>query len=136
MADPQDPTAPTTMGDLKSIKTLIGSAIDTKFLELQNLILQLKAGNDSLEKPALEDYLSSGDGDTEEDIEKKKRDEVDKLKNSSSASPASKTKGKEEDYDVVSHGYSPDPQYHIFALTILVPHLLLIFQLVLVGNTQ
>ena len=42
-------------------------------------------------------------------LRKKKRDEVDKLKNTSSVSPASKPEGKEGDYHVVSHDYSPDP---------------------------
>ena len=47
--------------------------MDAKFLELQNLILILKAGKDSPEKPDLEDSQHSEDGDTEEEIEKKKR---------------------------------------------------------------
>ena len=64
---------------------------------------------DTPEKPALEDSLSYCDGDTEEDIEKKKREEAEKLKNSSFVSPASKPEEKGEDNCAVSHEYSPDP---------------------------
>ena len=98
MENPKNLTTPATMGDLKSIETSIGSTMDAKFLELQSFFLQLKVDKDSLEKPALEDSQNSDDGDFEEEIEKKKRDEVDKLKNSSSASPASKPDVKEGDY--------------------------------------
>ena len=42
MVEGDDPTAPATMADIKAIEKSIGSTIDAKFLELQNLILQLK----------------------------------------------------------------------------------------------
>ena len=42
MAEGDDPSAPATMADIKAIEKTIGSTIDAKFLELQNLILQLK----------------------------------------------------------------------------------------------
>ena len=73
MADGVDLTLPATMADLKSIETLIGSTIDAKFLELQNLILALKDSKDPVEKLGLEDSQNSVDGDTEEEIEKKEK---------------------------------------------------------------
>ena len=47
MAEGDDPTAPTTMGDIKAIEKSIESTIDAKFLELQTLILQLKDAKDT-----------------------------------------------------------------------------------------
>ena len=47
MAEGDDPTAPATMADLKAIETSIGSALEAKFLEVQNLILQLKEAKDT-----------------------------------------------------------------------------------------
>ena len=66
MADGVDLTVLATMADIKAIETSIGSTIDAKFLELQNLILQLKEGKDSPPAPSLEDPLASNDGDFEE----------------------------------------------------------------------
>ena len=108
---------PATMADIKAIETSIGSTIDAKFLELQNLILALKEGKDSPQKPPLEDPLASNDGDSEEVKEKKKRDEEEKLKNSSkdalkgptSTSSAAKSEGKDGDFHAVSYQYSLDP---------------------------
>ena len=109
MADGDDLTVPTTMADIKAIETSIGSTIEAKFLELQNLILQLKDTKDSPPKPTLEDTLASNDGDSEEAKEKRKRDEEGKLKNSSEAahkgststSPNAKAEGKDGEYHVV-----------------------------------
>ena len=100
MVDGVDLTVPTSMADIKAIETSIGSTIDAKFLELQNLILQLKEDKDSTPKPTLEDSLASNDGDSEEAKEKKKRDEEEKLKNPSEAAlkglhfPCCQTRGK------------------------------------------
>ena len=104
-----------TMGDLKSIETSIGLTLEAKFLELSNLILALKEAKDPPEKPILEGFLPSNDGDSEE--EKKKRDEEEKLKNSSedalkgstSTSPATKPEGKDGEYHAVPLSYSLDP---------------------------
>ena len=75
MADGVDLTLPATRADIKSSETSIGSTIDAKFLELQNLFLALNEGKDSPRKPPLEDSLASNDGDPEEEKEKNKRDE-------------------------------------------------------------
>ena len=42
MAEGDDPTAPATMADISAIEKSLGTTIEAKFLELQNLILQLK----------------------------------------------------------------------------------------------
>ena len=111
MGDETDLTVPATMTDIKAIETSTGSTIDAKFLELQNLILQLKETKDSPRKTPLEGTLASDDGDSKEAKEKKKRDEEEKLKNSSEAalkgststSPTAKPEGKDGDYHAVSH---------------------------------
>ena len=66
MADGDDLLVLATVADIKEIETSIGSTIDAKFLELQNLILQLKDTKGSPPKPTLEDTLASDDGDSEE----------------------------------------------------------------------
>ena len=124
MSETPDASAPATMGDLKSIETSIGLTLEAEFLELSNLILALKEGKDSPQKPPLEDPLASNDGDSEEAKEKRKRDEEEKLKNSSeyalkgstSTSPAAKPEGKDGDYHAVSYQYSLDPLYLIIVL--------------------
>ena len=111
---------------------------------MQNLILQLKDTKGSPPKPTLEDTLASDDGDSEEAKEKGKRDEEEKLKNScedalkgsTSTSHAAKPEGKDGDYHVVSYQYSLDPHIPHHHITPLVLHHLLMFQHVLVGNTQ
>ena len=75
MADGDDLSVPATMADIKAIETSIGSTIEAKFHELQNLILQLNDTKSSTPKPTLEDTLASDDGDSEEAKEKRKRDE-------------------------------------------------------------
>ena len=81
MVEGDDPTAPATMADIKAIETSIGSTIDAKFLELQNLILQLKDAKDTPPpNPILEDALASNDGDSEEAKEKRKRYEEKNLR--------------------------------------------------------
>ena len=103
-----------TMADLKSMESSMSLTMETKFNELQNLILSLKVDNESSEKPALEDSQNSNDGETEEDKEKKKREEAAKLKSSTSTSPATKPEGEDTDYHAVDHIYSPDPPSLMF----------------------
>ena len=79
MASPKDLTGVATMADLKSMETSMRLTMETKLNELQDLILSLKAGKEPPEKPDLEDTLNSSDGETEEDKEKKKRDDEAKL---------------------------------------------------------
>ena len=125
MAGTPDPSAPATMGDLKSIETSIGLTLEAKFLELSNLILALKEAKEPPEKPILEGSLPSNDGDSEEEIEKKKRDEEERLKreaahkSSTSTSPNAKPEGKDGEYHAVPLQYSldtPVPHHRITPL--------------------
>ena len=122
MAEGDDPSAPATMADIKAIEKSLGSAIDAKFLELQNLILQLKEARVTPPNPPLEDPLASNEGDSEEAQEKRKRGEEEKLKSeaalkgSTSTSPADKPK---EDYHAVDLQYTldtPVPHHRITPL--------------------
>ena len=87
MVEGDDLTVPATMADIKAIESSIGSTIEAKFLELQNLILQLKDPKDPPPNPILEDALASNDGDSEEAKEKRKRDEEEKLKSEAADDP-------------------------------------------------
>ena len=127
MAEGDDPTAPATMADIKAIERSIGSALEARFLELQNLILQLKDNKDLPPKPPLEDTLASNDGDSEEAKEKRKRDEEEKLKNyseaahkgSTSTSPNAKPEGKDGEYHAVPLQYSLDTPVPHHRITLL-----------------
>ena len=71
--DPVDDQATTTsMADLKLMETSFKSSMDTQFAEMRDLIKQLASGKVPKETTPLEDSATSHDGDTEEELEKKR----------------------------------------------------------------